>query len=123
MASSHIWSIITGVKGINDVRKKLIDNYPRNYGVYRPPPLDWLKHGWFKDQEQLYKMVNQSTINVKYVGDGELKRIDKLNQTLETVKNYIPKIPLQFYSDFIPLRKDQKDYLAINNLIVNSLIK
>ena len=123
MASSHIWSIITGVKGINDVRKKLIDNYPRNYGVYSPPPLDWLKHGWFKDQEQLYKMVNESTINVKYVGDSELKRIDKLNQTLETIKHYIPKIPLQYYSDFIPLRKDQKDYLAINNLIVNSLIK
>lgn len=123
MASSHIWSIISGVKGINDIEKKLRENYPHNYGTYMPPPLGWLKHGWFKDQEELFNMVNKSSINVKYVGDGDFKRIDKLNQTLQKINPLTKKIELQVYSDFIPLRKDQKDYLLINDLVVNSLIK
>ena len=123
MASSHIWSIISGVKGINDIEKKLRENYPHNYGTYMPDPLGWLKHGWFKDQEELFNMVNKSSINVKYVGDGDFKRIDKLNQTLQKINPLTKKIELQVYSDFIPLRKDQKDYLLINDLVVNSLIK
>ena len=123
MASSHIWSIISGVKGMNDIQLKLRQNYPRNYGTYMPDPLGWLKHGWFKDQEDLYKMVSKSTINIKYVGDGEFKRIDKLNQTVDKINSLLPRVKLQYYSDFIPLRKDQKDYLIINDLVVNSLIK
>jgi FkbM family methyltransferase len=123
MASSHIWSIISGVKGINDIQLKLRQTYPRNYGVLCPPPLQWLKHGWFKDQEELFKMIDNTHINIKYIGDKEFNRIDKLNQTIDKINKLSKKINLQCYSDFIPLRKEQKDYLAINELVVNSLIK
>ena len=88
-----------------------------------PDPLGGLKYGWFKDQEELFNMVDKSSINVKYVGDSDFNRIDKINQTLQTINSISRKIELQAYSDFIPLRKDQKDYLLINDLVVNSLIK
>jgi len=121
IASSRIWTKINECTNIDDVKKKLIVNYPNNYGVYRPSPLDWLKWGWFEDQEILYKMVIKSNVNIKFIGDKDFNRIDKLNQSIEKIAVLQPKIKRGDYSDFIPLRPDQENFDVINNMVVNSI--
>ena len=121
IASSRIWTKINECTNIDDVKKKLIVNYPSNYGVYRPSPLDWLKWGWFEDQEILYKMVIKSNVNIKFIGDKDFNRIDKLNQSIEKIAVLQPKIKRGDYSDFIPLRPDQENFDVINNMVVNSI--
>ena len=123
MASSSMWSKVTGVKTLEQLKQKLITNYPINYGELYPYPMDWCRKGWFKDQEVLYELLVESAIKIKYVGDKKFCRIDKLNQSISKITKVIPSIKSGSISDFIPLRKDQKDFEEINDLVVSSLLK
>ncbi len=121
MASSSMWGKVNGCKNIDDIKKKLIVNYPTNYGQYMPDPLGWLKYGWFKDQELLYEMVIKSNVRIRFIGDDNFNRIDKLNQSIEKIAILQPNIKKGIYGDFIPLRPDQENFEIINNMVVNSI--
>lgn len=121
MASSETWKKLNNCHNLEDIKKKLIESYPNNYGVYMPSPLHWLKYGWFKDQEELYKMIHESKIPFVRIGDSQLRRIDKLNLTIEKVEKIKNDIKNKKYSDFIPCRKDNAQYEEINNLVIKYL--
>ena len=122
LASSKIWQKINKCSSIQDIKNNLIFKYPSNYGKYRPAPLDWLRHGWFCDQETLYKLVMDYK-NYFVVGDNQFNRIDKINLTIEKAISYVKNIKSSKYSDFIPCRPDTHNYAEINDLIINSLIQ
>lgn len=120
IASSEVWRKVNGVNNIQDVCIKLIENYPINYGELMPPPLDWLRVGWFKDQELLFDFVKMSNIKHHIVGDGLFKRIDKsYHFTLDKASAIKVK---DKYSDFIPPRKGFPDWKQVISTIVNKLI-
>jgi FkbM family methyltransferase len=122
MASSEIWQKLNNCYNEEDIKKALIKSYPSNYGEYMPKPLDWLKYGWFKDQEELYNLIKKSKIENIRLGDKLFNRIDKINLTIEKVENLKKDIINKKFSDFIPCRKDNKNYKEINNLVINYLI-
>ena len=66
-------------------------------------------------------MVIKSNVNIKFIGDKDFNRIDKLNQSIEKIAVLQPKIKRGDYSDFIPLRPDQENFDVINNMVVNSI--
>jgi FkbM family methyltransferase len=123
IASSENWSKVNGCKSIEDIKIKLAEHYPTNYGQPMPHPLSWCKEGWFKDQELLFKFVRDSKVLVQYIGDKEFNRIDKIKLDKNKAEAKIKDIKKGLYSDFIPLREEQENYKDINNLIVTALLK
>ena len=120
IASSEVWRKVNGVNNIQDVCIKLIENYPIDYGELMPPPMDWLRCGWFKDQELLFDFVKMSNVKHHIVGDALFKRIDKSHHfTLDKANAINVK---NKYSDFIPPRKDFPDWKPVISTIVNKLI-
>ena len=118
-ASSEIWQQINKCHSVEDVRQTLIDNYPKDYGILNPPPLDWFRKGWFTDQELLFKFVMDSNIPHKVIGDAHLRRIDKLGMTLEKAHN----TDISKFTDIITCREGSKDWDKINNLFIYKLLK
>ena len=118
-ASSDIWSQVNKCKSVEDVRQTLIDNYPKDYGKPSPPPLEWLKRGWFTDQELLFRLVMDSNIPHKVIGDAHLRRLDKLGMTLQKAKD----VDIKKYTDYITCRQDNPDWQEIHNTIFEKLKK
>lgn len=124
IASSEVWQKINECHTVQDICSNLIENYSPDYGEPNPPPLDWFKKGWFKDQELLFDMVltkgiNQKGLNHHVIGDGDFKRLDKsMDFTLEKARQTNPKI----YSDFIPPRKDYPDWQEVIRIITNKIV-
>ena len=118
-ASSEIWSKVNKCKSVEDVRQTLIDNYPHDYGQPSPPPLEWLMRGWFTDQELLFRLVMDSNIPHKVIGDAHLRRLDKLGMTLQKAID----VDITKYTDYITCRRGQADWQEINNTIFEKLKK
>jgi hypothetical protein len=123
IASSKMWSKLTGVNSIENVKEKLIQFYPENYGEKCEPPLDWLRKGWYRDQEVLFKLVETSNIKINYVGDKNFNRLDRLNQTLEKMTKVICNIKSGIYSDFNNIRNETENYKELNKLVIDNLLK
>ena len=122
IASSKIWQKLTGVISLEDLKDNLCKTYPENYGEKCPPHF-FHNIGWFTDQEVLFKLVEKSNIKIKYVGDKNFKRLDRLNQSIEKMTKVICNIKSGVFSDFNNIRNDTENYKLINKIVIDNLLK
>jgi hypothetical protein len=123
IASSKIWSCLTGVTSLEELKQILCKNYPEDYNERCPPPNSWLGKGWFQDQKVLFNLVEKSNIKMIFVGDENYNRLDRHYQSKENITKVISDIKLGKFSDFNNLRNEYENYKELNNIVVDGLLK